>query len=116
MIKEKLDILVSSEVIDEDTRQYVLQVLDYLLENSIINEVAESDVFLTHLAMADTRRKKNESVASLDDFILSEIIADSKYYDSKELWESIEEIATKNFEEAELDYFYLHIINLLKED
>lgn len=116
MIKEKLDILVSSEVIDEDTRQYVLQVLDYLLENRIINEVAESDVFLTHLSMADTRRKKNEAVASLDDFILSEITTDPKFSDSKKLWISIEEMATKNFEEAELDYFYLHIINLLKED
>lgn len=116
MIKEKLDILVSSEVIDEATRQYVLQVLEYLLENNIINEVAESDVFLTHLAMADTRRKKNEAVASLDDFILSEITADPKFSDAKDLWVSIEEMATKNFEEAELDYFYLHIINLLKED
>ena len=116
MIKEKLEILVSSEVIDEATRQYVLQVLEYLLENNIINEVAESDVFLTHLAMADTRRKKNEAVASLDDFILSEITADPKFSDAKDLWVSIEEMATKNFEEAELDYFYLHIINLLKED
>lgn len=116
MIKEKLEILVTSEVIDEETRQYVLKVLDYLLDNNMINEIAESDVFLTHLAMADTRRKKNEAVASLDDFILSEITADSKFSDAKELWENIEEMATKNFEEAELDYFYLHIINLLKED
>lgn len=116
MIKEKLEILVSSEVIDEETRQYILQVLEYLLENNIINEVAQSDVFLTHLAMADTRRKKNEAVASLDDFILSEITTDPKFSDAKDLWVSIEEMATKNFEEAELDYFYLHIINLLKED
>lgn len=116
MIKEKLEILVSSEVIDEETRQYILQVLECLLENNIINEVAQSDVFLTHLAMADTRRKKNEVVASLDDFILSEITADSKFSDAKDLWVSIEEMAPKNFEEAELDYFYLHIINLLRED
>ena len=66
--------------------------------------------------MADTRRKKNEAVANLDDFILSEISADPKFSDSKELWISIEKMAEKNFEEAELDYFYLHIINLLKED
>ncbi|MEG0732210.1 MAG: PRD domain-containing protein [Vagococcus sp.] len=116
MIKEKLEILVSSEVIDEDTRSYVLKVLEYLLENKIINDVSQADVFLTHLAMADMRRKKNEAVASLDEFILSEISADPKFMHSKELWQDLEKMAEKKFEEAELDYFYLHIINLLKED
>lgn len=116
MIKEKLEILVSSEVIDEETRSYVLKVLDYLLEKEIISEVGQADVFLTHLAMADMRRKKNEAVANLDEFILSEISADPKYIHSKELWQDLEVIADNKFEEAELDYFYLHIINLLKED
>ncbi len=116
MIKEKLEILVTSEIIDEETQLYILKVLEYLLEKKIIQEVSEADVFLTHLAMADTRRKKQETVANLDDFILSEINADPKYLHSKELWQDLQNMAEKQFEDAELDYFYLHIINLLKED
>lgn len=116
MIKEKLDILVSSDIIDEDTKEYVLKVLDYLLTNQIIEVISQADVFLTHLAMADTRRKQNESVASLDEFILSELLAAPKYTHSKQLWKDLQNMTEKKFDDAELDYFYLHIINLLKED
>ncbi|MGX6971138.1 PRD domain-containing protein [Vagococcus bubulae] len=116
MIKEKLKILVDSGVIDEDTQNYILKVLQYLLEREVINSIEQADVFLTHLAMADTRRKSNELISSLDDFVLSEIESDPKYWHSKELWQDLNKMVDKDFEEAELDYLYLHIINLLKEE
>ena len=56
MIREKLAILLSSEIIDQETQDYVLSVLEYLLKENIIEEEQQADVFLTHLAMADMRR------------------------------------------------------------
>jgi hypothetical protein len=79
MIHEKLTILLTSDIIDQETHDYVLSVLNYLLQNDIIEEEKKADVFLTHLAMADMRRKKSESI-------------------------------------NDLDYFYLHIINMLREE
>lgn len=116
MIKQKLEILVESQIIEEETQSYVLRVLDYLLGKQLIEETRKADVFLTHLAMADARRKKNESIANLDEFILAEIESDPTYLHSKELWQDLEKMTENKFEEAELDYFYLHIINMLKED
>ncbi len=116
MIKQKLEILVTSEIIEKETENYVLAVLDHLLDNEIVKETSEAEVFLTHLAMADARRKKNEGIASLDELILTEIESDPNYLQAKELWQTLEEMAGDKFEEAELAYFYLHIINILKED
>ena len=117
MIREKLTILLSSNVIDQETHEYVLHVLDYLLKNEIIQNEQRADVFLTHLAMADMRRKTSETINDLESFIRVEIEADTKYLHSKELWQDLQKMAKeKQFTNAELDYFYLHIINMLREE
>ncbi|GMQ74632.1 PRD domain-containing protein [Tetragenococcus halophilus] len=115
MIRQKLDVLLNSHTIDEETFNYVSDVLYYLLEEQIIQEEDQADVFLTHLAMADARRKGGEPVDELDPAILDEIKNDSNYTHSVELWESLKRIADKRFDESELNYFYLHIINMLRE-
>ncbi|WP_278530592.1 hypothetical protein [Enterococcus asini] len=117
MIREKLTILLSSEVIDQETHDYVLGVLDYLLKNDIIEGEEKADVFLTHLAMADMRRKKSETINDLESFIRAEIESDAKFLHSKELWQDLQKMTSdKQFDDAELDYFYLHIINMLREE
>ncbi|RBS32480.1 hypothetical protein [Enterococcus faecium] len=117
MIREKLTILLISEVIDQETYDYVLSVLDYLLKNGIIESKEKADVFLTHLAMADMRRKKSETINDLESFIRTEIESDTKFLHSKELWQDLQRMTSdKQFEDAELDYFYLHIINMLREE
>lgn len=116
MIKQKLEILVSAEVISEETQKYVLEVLAYLLDKKIIIDASEAEVFLIHLAMADARRLKSEAASSLDELIMSEITSSRKYEEAKSLWVDLEKINGNQFEKSELDYFYLHIINILKED
>ncbi|PTO38653.1 hypothetical protein C6P52_07965 [Enterococcus mundtii] len=116
MIREKLKILSSSNIIDQETNDYVLNVLGYLLRNNIAEE-EKTDVFLTHLAMADMRRKKNETINDLESIIRSEIETDAKFIRSKELWQDLHEMTQgKQFNDSELDYFYLHIINMLREE
>ena len=117
MIREKLAILLSSEIIDQETQDYVLSVLEYLLKKNVIEEEQQADVFLTNLAMADIRRKKSETINDLESFIRAEIEADEKFLHSKELWQDLQEMTSnKHFDETELDYFYLHIINMLREE
>lgn len=117
MIREKLAVLLDSEIIDQDTNDYILHVLFYLVDTAIIDEEERADIFLTHLAMADMRRKNSEAVSDLESFIKSEIEADAKYLHSKELWQDLQQMTSeKNFANSELDYFYLHIINMLREE
>lgn len=115
MIRQKLDVLLSSHTIDKETFNYVNDVLNYLLEKHVIQGEDQADVFLTHLAMADARRKDGEAVDELDPAILDEIRNDPHYSHSIELWENLKEIADKRFDKSELNYFYLHIINMLRE-
>ncbi|WP_252086087.1 PRD domain-containing protein [Enterococcus sp. 2F9_DIV0599] len=91
--------------------------LDDLLQQKIIDNDKKADVFLTHLAMADQRRKQNETINDLESFISQEIQSDPKFLHSKELWQDLQRMTKgKQFAEAELDYFYLHIINMLREE
>lgn len=117
MIRQKLTILLDSGVIDQETHDYVLHVLEYLTSKHIVEDEQKADVFLTHLAMADMRRKSSETVNSLEPFIRDEIEADSKFFHSKELWQDLQRLnEDKKFDDAELEYFYLHIINMLREE
>ncbi|MBP1045072.1 PRD domain-containing protein [Enterococcus sp. BWM-S5] len=115
MIKQKLIVLEESGIIDTEVHNYVLAVCDYLKEKQIIKEDHEADVFLTHLAMAAARQKSGEAVNALDPFIKEQIISDSQYLHSQVLWQELAELVTIDFDETELDYFYLHICNMLNE-
>lgn len=117
MIRDKLTVLLDSGIVDQETYDYVFNVLSYLLEKKIVEEEQQADVFLTHLAMADMRRKNNETVNSLESFIQAEIEGDPHYLHSRELWQDLQKMTSEqSFADAELDYFYLHIINMLREE
>ena len=60
MLEEKLDVLVVADVIDEDTKKYILKASDFFQNEMKINDETKVEVFLIHLAMAESRRRKNE--------------------------------------------------------
>ena len=115
MIKQKLAILLDSNIIDTDTYQYVLDVINYLLENQVIAEVDDADVFLTHLAMAHYRQKTGEIVNRLDEDFMIQIIEDENYQKALEVWADIKDMTKITFAESELGFFYMHLLTLLKE-
>ncbi|WP_375180351.1 PRD domain-containing protein [Enterococcus rotai] len=115
MIGKKLGILKESKLIDEETEQFVLAVNSYLLEQKVIDNEEHLDMFLTHIAMADARQKKNEPVLSMDEMILSEIQQDEKLAESKALWQELAQYSSTEFSSEELWFIYMHIINLLKK-
>lgn len=116
MIGKKLGILKESKLIDEETEQFVLAVNSYLLEQKVIDNEEHLDMFLTHIAMADARQKKNEPVISMDEFILSEIQQDEKLAESKALWQELSRYSSTKFSSDELWFVYMHIINILKKE
>jgi hypothetical protein len=115
MIGEKLKILRDSNVIDEETEQFVLSVNHYLLTRKVIDEEEHLDMFLTHLAMANMRQKKNETPLIMDEDILSEIKKDQKLAESKALWQELAQYSSTVFSTDELWFVYMHIINLLNK-
>jgi len=44
----------------EDTKKYILKASDFFQNEMKINDETKVEVFLIHLAMAESRRRKNE--------------------------------------------------------
>lgn len=116
MISKKLSILRESDVIDEQTEQFVISVNKYLLENKIVMDEAHLDMFLTHLAMAEARQKKNETVVKMDETILTEIKNDKKLQQSVDLWTKLAPFSSIEFSEEEIWFVHMHIINILNKE
>ena len=93
MLEEKLDVLVVADVIDEDTKKYILKASDFFQNEMKINDETKVEVFLIHLAMAESRRRKKEVWSRLSNYIGEEV-----------------------YSENELEFVYLHLLNLLEGD
>ena len=116
MLLEKLDVLIAADIIDEETKIYILNVLDFFRKELEINDLEKIEIFLIHLAMADSRRKKQEKLdAKMEDVIREEVRNHSNFQNIKEKWFLISNIlGEKNFMENELDFIYLHLLNVIE--
>lgn len=114
-MEEKLYVLKNAGIINQEIYDYVLLAKQYLQTNQIVQEAQAAEVFLTHLAMAAARQVNGEAVQALDAFMQEEIIANKNYAQAQTIWQAIAALAPVAFAETELDYFYLHLCNLLNE-
>lgn len=115
MIQQKLTILLENDVIDEATFQYMQDVLAFMKKENVIADDDEADTFITHLAMATIRSRRNEEqVDSVDQFIKDEIEAAPEYAEAVALWKKISAHVKLDFPASENDYFYLHLVTLLQ--
>ena len=116
MLLEKLEVLIAADIIDEETKIYILNVLDFFRKELEINDLEKIEIFLIHLAMADSRRKKQEELdAKMEDIIREEVRNHSNFQNIKEKWFLISNIlGEKNFMENELDFIYLHLLNVIE--
>ena len=112
MLEEKLDVLVVADVIDEDTKKYILKASDFFQ-----NEM-KVEVFLIHLAMAESRRRKNEVLdAKMEEIIRNEVNNHHNFAECKEVWSRLSNyIGEEVYSENELEFIYLHLLNLLEGD
>ena len=105
MLEEKLDVLVVADVIDEDTKKYILKASDFFRNEMKINDDTKVEVFLIHLAMAESRRRRNE------------VNNHHNFAECKEVWSRLSNyIGEEVYSENELEFIYLHLLNLLEGD
>jgi len=113
---QRLDILKESGVIDSEIYTYTLAVLKYLDKEIPFLDEERVAVFLTHLAMAAARENSGNPIDAMEPFIKEEIINDSTFPRAKDLWQKLEKISPIKFSETEIDYCYVHICSMLKEE
>ena len=118
MLEEKLDVLVVADVIDEDTKKYILKASVFFQNEMKINDETKVEVFLIHLAMAESRRRKNEVLdAKMEEIIRNEVNNHHNFAECKEVWSRLSNyIGEEVYSENELEFIYLHLLNLLEGD
>ena len=118
MLEEKLDVLEVADVIDEDTKKYILKASDFFQNEMKINDDTKVEVFLIHLEMAESRRRKNEELdAKMEEIIRNEVKNHHNFAECKEVWSRLSNyIGEEVYSENELEFIYLHLLNLLEGD
>lgn len=111
MLKERINILKSAEVISEQTANYVCTVIDEL-EEMFAEKVSEMEMFTTHLAMATQRTLDMAEVESLDDAIWEEVKASEVFDVASEMLKKITVNAPCTFPEGEKRFLLMHLCNL----
>ncbi|MBS4750044.1 PRD domain-containing protein [Granulicatella sp. zg-ZJ] len=112
MIIEKLNILEQGTIIDSETKEWVIRIREALKMYDECLGDTEMEVFLIHLAMADARRKQNDtSVQAMDDAFFKEVQEHEKYALSQQIYTEL--LSDKHFSEPEMTYIYLHLVNML---
>jgi len=116
MIKEKLDILKETGVIDTEVYNYMYAVMDCLREEGIdVEGHPPVEPFLVHLAMAAARQKTDEpAIAPMDPLICDDIKQSPNFPRAKAIWEKLMAFSPVSFRDEELDYCYLHICTMLQ--
>mgnify|MGYP000878908113 CR=1 FL=1 len=71
-----------------------------------------------HLAMAESRRRKNEVLdAKMEEIIRNEVNNHHNFAECKEVWSRLSNyIGEEVYSENELEFIYLHLLNLLEGD
>lgn len=113
MLKERIEILRSANVINDDVAEKVNKVIDHM-ENFQFDQ-SKMEMFTTHLAMATQRIVKNEEVEQLDDEIWKQIVLDGDFEQAKNLMETMEKEISFTYPESEKKFLIMHLCNLLKK-
>lgn len=113
-LMERLEILQSANLIDEDVFSFCEKVVNYFLEQTSEWPQENMEIFITHLAMAANRAKKGEAEGSLDDAIKEALKQEDIYDEAKRMLDSILKLTTIYFPESEVDLLLVHVCTLCK--
>lgn len=114
MIGERFKILLDNNVIDQQTYHDTLKVHQEIILNNGYSSV-DSVVFLTHLAMALQRVKKNETVAKVEDYIIDEIKNLTTYDKIVALTENTLKIVSIPLPQDEVHFLWMHLANIVEK-
>lgn len=114
MLKDRIEILRSATVINDNVAQYVNKVIDKL-ERYQFDE-SKMEMFTTHLAMAVQRIMKNGEVEHLDESIWNEVKNFDTFNEAKQVYANIVSDAPVQIPESEEKFLLMHLCNLLQKD
>lgn len=114
MLKDRIEILRSAAVINDNVAQYVNKVID-ALEKYQFDE-SKMEMFTTHLAMAVQRIMTNGEVEHLDESIWNEVKIFDTFNEAKQVYASIISDAPVQIPESEEKFLLMHLCNLLQKD
>lgn len=114
MLKDRIEILRSSGVIDDDVADYTNQIIDFLSAEKY--EATKMEMFTTHLAMATQRMKRHESAGQMDDEIWKQIENSSNYDEAEQLADRFCQESPVKYTESERQFLIMHICNLMQKE
>lgn len=114
-MKERLDILVQNNIVDDHIAEYCMNIFnDILTPKNLVSNATE--VFITHLAMASQRISKGDVVSNMDDAILEDIKTFERFEEVKNLTDIILETSHVIFPQSEIEFLWLHLCNVFNEN
>jgi len=114
MLKERIEILRSAAIINDDVAQYVNKVIDILQEYNF--DEPKMEMFTTHLAMAVQRIMVSGAVEQLDDAIWNEVQAFDAFDEAKQVYSNITRDVPVKIPESEEKFLLMHLCNLLQKE
>ena len=114
MLKERIEILRSAAIINDDVAQYVNKVIDILQEYDF--DESKMEMFTTHLAMAVQRIMVSGAVDQLDDSIWNEVQTFDTFDEAKQVYSNITRDVPVKISESEEKFLLMHLCNLLQKE
>ncbi|NLZ52171.1 MAG: PRD domain-containing protein [Thermoanaerobacteraceae bacterium] len=115
-ISERIEILFSGGVIDEEVMDLTLKAVSWLEKRNISLEDERGHMFLTHFAMSLQRIKKGEQVETLDSYIMDELQNSRGYAKALDFVRFMEKQGKIQLPESEKAYILLHLCNLFGKE
>lgn len=114
MLKERIEILRSAAIINDDVAQYTNKVIDILQEYDF--DESKMEMFTTHLAMAVQRIMVSGAVDQLDNSIWNEVKAFNTFDEAKQVYSNITREVPIKIPESEEKFLLMHLCNLLQKE
>lgn len=110
----RLELLRNGGQISLETNQFMLKIIEMFQVKLCIKLTEENGaMFITHLAIACERMKKNEKIDPMHESAYGEVKGNSNYSRSEAVLEDIEKEIGIRFLECEKTYIILHLCSIL---
>jgi transcriptional antiterminator len=110
MLKERVDILKSSDTITTRANVISLKTLDAFVEPH--NE-EKYQMLITHLAMAVTRIDRKEELSAPPEVIMQEVLQSPHFTEAARRVEWIEQQLNESLPKEEKDFLHMHFVSVL---
>lgn len=114
MMKERLEILLNSDVITQDIYDYSYKIYKKYFEKEEFNK-DKVNIFITHLAMSLKRINEGDIIDKLDEDVYTQVKNSEVFYEALRFSQMIVNDLDVDIPNNEEEYLILHLGNILLE-